>query len=272
MTDSPVARVSLSDLAGFPVFLGEDGLLEFGPGVLSPKPSRRTLDEAAPVLLYPGQEGPGTLYVMYRGTGLETDKRAMEDAGLRYDITVIYSGSIGSEYVKTVGHYHPKVPGQPWTYPEVYQVLSGTAHFLMQKGGEVSGEVEDFVVADFEAGDILLIPPFYGHVTVNPGPETLVMANFIARDFQSVYDPVRLRKGLAFYDVEHKGQSIFMPNDSYETHPKPRLQKMRDYPGLGLRRGESMYRAWQSGADLTFLRKPSLQGQLWESLGVRPKD
>ena len=34
----------------------------------------------------------------------------MEDAGLRYDITVIYPGLIGSEYVKTLGHYHPKVP------------------------------------------------------------------------------------------------------------------------------------------------------------------
>lgn len=271
MAGDPVAPVSLSDLTGFPLSMAEDGALTFGPGVKRPEISSRSLEDASPVLLYPSEDEPGTLYVMYRGTGLIKDRKAIEDAGLRYDITVIYPGTIGSEFVKTVGHYHPKVRGQPWTYPEVYQVLSGTAHFLMQRGGDVSGEVEDFAVADFERGDILLIPPFYGHVTTNPGKEPLVMANWLASEFQSVYDPVRLRKGLAFYDVEYKGQSIFMPNDSYESHPRPRLVKPVDYPELGLKRGESIYVAWQAGADLAFLRKPSLQAKLWESMGIYPR-
>jgi len=252
--------------------IAEDGSLAFGEGVKAPAASSRRLEDARPVLLYPSEEGPAVLYDMYRGTGLMKDQKAIQDAGLRYDVTVIYPGTIGSEFVKTVGHYHPKVPGQPWTYPEIYQVLSGAGHFLLQRGGEISGEVEDFAVADFEKGDILLIPPFYGHVTVNPSKEPLVIANWIAADFESVYDPVRLRKGLAFYDVEYKGQSIFMPNDSYESHPKPRLVKPRDYPEIGLKRGESMYQAWQRGADLRFLRKPSLQSSLWESMGVHPRD
>jgi len=272
MTGNSVAPASIADLAGFPVSLDEEGALRFGPGVVAPVPSLRKLQDASQVLLYPGEEGPPILYAMYRGTGLEKDRWAMESAGLRYDITVIFPGTIGSEYVKTVGHYHPKVPGQPWTYPEVYQVLSGKAHFLLQRGGEISGEVEDFIVADFSAGDILVIPPFYAHVTTNPGGEPLVMANWIASDFQSVYDPVRLRKGLAFYDVEYKDESIFMPNESYGSHPKPRLWAISDYPELGLRRGQSMYSAWQAGADLGFLRKPALKSGLWESLGVDPRD
>lgn len=261
---------SISELAGFPVSMKEDGELVFGAGVVAPVPSLRKLEDASQVLLYPGEEGPPVLYAMYRDTGLSKDKWARESAGLRYDITVIFPGTIGSEYVKTVGHYHPKVPGQSWTYPEVYQVLSGRAHFLLQRGGEISGEVEDFIVADFSAGDILLIPPFYGHVTTNPGKEPLVMANWIASEFQSVYDPVRLRKGLAFYDVEYKDESIFMPNESYGSHPKPRLWGKSDYPELGLRSGESMYTAWQAGADLSFLRKPSLKEDLWASMGVHP--
>lgn len=272
MSGNPVAPASISGLAGFPVDLDENGALGFGPGVVAPAPSLRKLEDASQVLLYPGEEGPPVLYAMYRGTGLEKDRWAMESAGLRYDITVIFPGTIGSEYVKTIGHYHPKVPGQPWTYPEVYQVLSGKAHFLLQRGGEISGEVDDFIVADFSTGDILVIPPFYAHVTTNPGSEPLVMANFIASDFQSVYDPVRLRKGLAFYDVEYKGESIFMPNESYGSHPKPRLWSVSDYPELGLRRGQSMYAAWQSGVDLAFLRKPDLKKGLWDSLKVRPRD
>jgi glucose-6-phosphate isomerase len=267
-----VPAVSLSRLAGFPVSLREDGLLDFGPGVLAPEPAARKLEELVPVLLYPREEGPETPYLMYRGTGLKKDQRAMAGSGLRFDITVIYPGTIGSEYVKTAGHYHPKVPGQPWTYPEVYQVLSGNAHFLLQRGGEVSGEVEDFEVADFGLGDILVIPPFYGHVTANPGKEPLVMANWIAAESQSVYEPVRLRKGLAFYDVEYKGQTVFMPNDSYESHPKPRLLKSVDFPELGLKCGESMYEAWQKGADLGFLVNPSLKERFWESVRVHPRN
>lgn len=266
------ASIELHELAGFQVSLGEDGRLVFGAGAVAPEPSSRVLKDLSQVLLYPGEPGPDPLYLMYRGTGAAADQRAMEDCGLRYDITVIYPGLIGSEYIKTLGHYHPKVPGQPWTYPEVYQVLHGEAHFLLQRGGEVSGQVDDFIVADFEEGDILVIPPFYGHVTANPGDVPLVMANWIARDFQSVYDPIKLRKGLAFYDVEYKGQSIFMPNESYGEHPKPRIVKPVDYSDIGLTQGQSMYRAWRDGADMSFLVKPSRASTMWESLGVQPQD
>jgi glucose-6-phosphate isomerase len=175
------------------------------------------------VLLYPGEPGPDPLYLMYRGTGLLKDRRAMEDAGLRYDITVIYPGKIGSEYVKTLRSLPSESPGPPLDLSRGLPGPPRQSPLPLAAGGEVSGQVDDFVVADFAEGDILLIPPFYGHVTVNPGDVPLVLANWIARDFQSVYDPVRLRKGLAFYDVEYKGQSIFMPNDSYGEHPKPRL-------------------------------------------------
>lgn len=257
--------IDISEYAGFEVFLNDDGLLEFGQNVLSPTPDARKKEDATYVLLYPEQDGPEILYLMYRGTGLKQDAIAMINSGLRYDITVIYPGKIGSEYVKTVGHYHPLVPGTSYTYPEIYQVLYGRAHFLMQKGGNISGEVEDFVVADFEPGDILLIPPHYAHVTVNPGNEPLIIANWIARDFASVYEPIKARRGMAYYDVEYKGSSIFMPNDAYSQYPKPRLEKPRDFPELGLYRMKSMYKSWQEGADLGFLVRPHLYEHLWNT-------
>ena len=265
-------NTDLSRIAGFPLTLKADGTLDFGQEAVAPEPSERLLKDMTQVLLYPSSTGPDPLYLMYRATGLKADQRRIRTQNLRYDITVIYPGQIGSEYVKTMGHYPPPVPGQPWTYPEVYQVLWGKGHYLLQRGGEVTGEVEDFIVADYEQGDILIVPPFYGHVTVNPGEEPLVMANWVSADFSSVYEPVLLRKGLAYYDVEYKGQSIFMPNDSYTTHPEPRLIKPADYPELGLYRNNSMYTAWQEGGDLAFLTKPELYGGMWRSMGVEPKE
>ncbi len=263
--------IDLSNMGGFPLTLRTDGYLEFGQDVMAPSPEARKLGDMACVLLYPEQDGPKVLYHMYRATGLKRDRIAMMNAGLRYDITVIHPGTIGSEYVKTLGHYHPLAPGQMYAYPEVYQVLYGKAHFLMQKGGEVSGEVEDFVIADFETGDILLVPPFYGHVTVNPASQPLVMSNWVFKDFASVYEPIKTRKGMAYYNVEYKGESIFMPNDKYGRHPKPRLQKAKDFANFGLYKGKSIYKAWQDGADLHFLVKPYLYAEFWESLGVSAK-
>src|SRR5690606_42153599 len=73
------------------------------------------------------------VYYMFRdlvknGSDLETIKAHH----LRYDITIIPSGMLGSEYIKTVGHYHPRVPGTDTSYPEIYQVLEGSATYLLQ--------------------------------------------------------------------------------------------------------------------------------------------
>jgi len=40
---------------------------------------------------------------------------------------------MGIEFVKTAGHYHPLIEGTGYTYPEIYEVLSGVAHYLLQK-------------------------------------------------------------------------------------------------------------------------------------------
>lgn len=259
---------ALADYAGLPLTLNEEGLLEFSGDSVKVVPEERALSELSEVLLYSGEKGPEVLYRMYRDTGLEKDRKNIQSQGLRYDVTVIYPGVIGQEYVKTLGHYHPKAPGDLFTYPEVYQVLQGEAHFLLQKGGDISGEIEDFAVAAFHPGDILIIPPFYGHATVNPKDEPLVMANWIAREFASSYDAVKLRKGLAYYEVNHKGEMTFMPNDSYSLHPKPRMIEPANLPQYGLSSGESIYKAWQDGADLRWLVKPSLAQDLWRSMGL----
>ena len=94
----------------------------------------------------------------------DSELEAIKAHHLRYDITVIPPAMLGSEYIKTVGHYHPRVPGTNVYYPEIYQVLEGSATYLLQK--VKSGEedfVMDVVVITAKKGDLVLVPPGYGH-------------------------------------------------------------------------------------------------------------
>ncbi|MBN1170481.1 glucose-6-phosphate isomerase [Candidatus Micrarchaeota archaeon] len=115
---------------------------------------------------------------------------------IRFDITVIPAGNIGDECPKTYGHYHPKSPGGPG-YPEIYQVLNGSAIYLLQKMN--SNETADVMIVDAKKGDVVLIPPDYGHVTINNGEEDLVMANLVYDGFSSSYGDFKSNRGAAYY-------------------------------------------------------------------------
>ena len=105
------------------------------------------------------------LYSMYRG--LKTNGK------LRYDETVVFPKMLGNEFNKTKGHYHIGA------YPELYMVLEGTAIYLLQKRN-AEGNIEDVFAVTVKAGECAVMPPLYGHVTVNPSEtEELKMANLL---------------------------------------------------------------------------------------------
>ena len=127
------------------------------------------------------------LYYMYRDLYLSNaDKDKLIDQNLRYDITIIPPRMLGVEYVKTAGHYHPIPPGGTVSYPELYEVLEGEAIYLLQKQ-----DMSDVAAVYAAAGDKVLVPPNYGHITINRSNKILKMANLVARDFSSIYDPIR---------------------------------------------------------------------------------
>ncbi|MEM4347975.1 MAG: glucose-6-phosphate isomerase family protein [Candidatus Anstonellaceae archaeon] len=155
--------------------------------------SVRTFAQMLPVLANPervSMEPDSPLYFMYR---------AVRKFGhLRYDITRILPCDLGGEYNKTFGHTHPKSPsGTPWS--EAYEVLDGKAHFLLQK---VSGlGVQDAVLVSAKKGEKILIPPGYGHVTINPGSEPLVLANLVSDQFEADYSIFAQMRGACFYEL-----------------------------------------------------------------------
>jgi glucose-6-phosphate isomerase len=156
--------------------------------------SVRTLGQMRQVLAFPDREedlpADMPLYFMYREAG--------KFGSIRYDITRIAAREVCGEFNKTFGHMHPPSPaGTPWS--EVYEVLEGEAHFLLQKVSQLG--VEDAALLSAKKGDCFIIPPGYGHVTVNPGKKELLMANLVSGGFEADYSMFAQRRGACFYEL-----------------------------------------------------------------------
>lgn len=164
-----------------------------------PEAHVRTVADMAGVLAAPeaGDEDPGRpLYFMYRDLAkTPADRSWLSSHALRYDVTVIPAGRVGPEFVKTKGHFHPANPAGTG-YPEVYEVLAGKAHFLLQ-----TRDASDVVLVEAVAGDVVVIPPGYGHVTINPGSDELALANIVSTAFESDYTQYVAMQGAAYYEM-----------------------------------------------------------------------
>lgn len=191
-----------------------------------------------------------TLYLMYRDCVLPHDRQSAEKLAVRYDITVLLPVRLGREYNKTKGHYHSEYkPGL--CYPELYQVLEGEAHILLQKpAGET---VSDVVLVIATEGQIVLVPPNYGHITINPTDRMLKMANWVSTRVQSFYEPFEAKGGGAYFEL---CDGLHIPNPRYGALPPLRVQHARDYPELGLRHGRPIYELIKTPDRLRFLSYP----------------
>lgn len=250
----------LLEAAGLPVALDQGCRLVFGTGLPLVEPAVRRLDDVRGVLADPAAGGLAELYYMYRDVALPADRPAFLAQGIRFDITVVRPGRIGREYIKTAGHYHPEVPGSGLTFPEVYQVISGRAHYLLQKvGPDASLADVELVVAG--PGDVVVVPPGYGHVTINADAEPLVMANLVEREFVSVYEPYVRRRGGAYYILAADGGPAFVPNRQYGEVPALRVTRAAEHPIRPARAGIPIYRRFldDPGA-FHFLVRPDHKG------------
>lgn len=199
------------------------------------------------------------LYYMYRDLALSRGDRAlMKSSHLRYDITIIPPRMLGREYVKTAGHYHPIVPGTDLSYTELYEVLEGTAHYLLQK--EEGGVITDVILVEAKKGDKVIIPPNYGHVTINPSNKELKMSNLVSDRFESIYGPYKERRGAAYYELAGGLEK----NTAYGQVPEVRRVKAKRSKELGLGRDEEIYSLVRKGIDrLDFLNTPQKHSWLF---------
>ncbi|HZD44246.1 MAG TPA: glucose-6-phosphate isomerase family protein [Methanomicrobiales archaeon] len=214
-----------------------------------PDPDLRTMDDMRVVLANPECPTPDRpLYYMYRNLARTDEDRAWLDAqDLRYDITVIPPGALCGEFVKTKGHYHPQNPAGV-EYPELYQVLSGQAHFLFQHR-----QLTDMVVCTAREGQAVLVPPGYGHVTINPGREVVVMANLVSSRFASDYEFFEGMQGAAYYECTG---GVWRKNPRYAVMPGLRFTEPPQIPELCLAHGSSIYLLLSREGCLDYLNHP----------------
>ncbi len=249
--------IDLSKFSGLPIKLdSETNKLTF-PIQIKTEPNVRYLKELKPVL-YEETSLPDNLqiYYMYRDICKPENREIMTQENLRYDITVIPPLIIGKEFIKTLGHYHPLTENSSLTYPEIYEVLNGTAHFLLQMVENV--RIEEATLIEAKSGERIIIPPNYGHITINPSKETLVMSNFVGRNFSSIYEPIIEMRGGVYYELLIEGKIEWLQNIRYK-HSKPlgreRLVSMKE---LNLREEEPLYKRFETNPNsFDFLVHPN---------------
>ncbi len=162
-----------------------------------------------------------SLYQMHRGVYFKKHRELFRD--IRHDLTVISFGTLNGEFIKTYGHYHPKVKNS--SFPEIYQVVSGVAVFLLQKE-----DLSEVLLVWAKAPETVIVPPDFGHITINLGKKELILANLVARSVKGLYAPFKEKRGGAYYLLEDNPAKI-QANPRYAKLPQPQHFRPQSFKG-----------------------------------------
>lgn len=163
----------------------------------------RKVSEMKPVLLdqefVTESNESQVLYTIFRGSINPAHREIFHNNRIRYDVTVIESYNLNREASKTFGHYHPMSQDGMNSYPEMYEVIEGEASFLLQK--ETGNNTTEVRIVNARKNDKVLIPPGYGHISVNIGHGKLVLSDLVSSQFKSEYDRIKEKHGGAVYII-----------------------------------------------------------------------
>lgn len=165
------------------------------------------------------------------------DEKIFVSADFMADLTVLNPGRVGSEYIKTVGHYHQYVPGTHIAYPEVYEAITPNIEYLLQSEPDENGKV-DVTWVITEPGDKVVMPPNWGHVSMNVGGKLAIETDLQKRDNPngSDYSMFKDRVGGAFYRTAEG----LVKNPNYEV-ASLRIVRPLEKPEWGLQKDISLY-------------------------------
>jgi len=221
-------KIDLQDVCGLAVSFDSDICdLIFGEGLNSPSYCVRKMRDLDAVW---ANKVEGDDQVIYRYTGglhLKEDASKWAEANVIYGIVMFEPGAFGGEYVKSSGQYHPPTGPTNQATPEIYTVLSGVGHFLLQKAGPPYDKIEDIVMVEVEEGETFVVPPDYGHLQINPSSQPLVFSYAVMDNMKGVYAPFKERQGAAFYEMADP-QNRFKRNTNYDEDIQLRVVQAAD--------------------------------------------
>ncbi|MBI2023857.1 glucose-6-phosphate isomerase [Candidatus Giovannonibacteria bacterium] len=224
---------------------------------MSGKSFIRKASDLSPVLFVPSTD-KRAIYEVEREQNDPEEQGLLQKLKIRYDITTIFPGLIGNELPKTFGHYHPRnLSGV--AYPEIYEVIENRAWYLIQRPNKNQPKViEEVYLIETKQNEKALIPPGFGHVTINPENKNLVMANFVANGFDFDYQTYENLRGSAYYLLHaDKDELVRLEKNSYyDKVPEIIKLKPKEIPELGITWDVPLYDMIKKPETLDFLIHP----------------
>ena len=225
--------------------------LELGEDLVVEDVAVRTLEAARDVYREPPDVAPALYHML---NGITPRARPEPDSALRLELTALRPGSVGPEWVKTIGHVHDTAPGGVG-YPEVYEVVAGAAVFLLFRE---RGPQTQSLLVDAAVGEGFVIPPGWHHLAVNPGDEAMVFADVVARAVVPDYSLLRARRGGPVY----LGAAGVRLNPRFSGGPVLRLRATElPFPDAHAGLADAFLRDRRA---LDYLLSPAAYAGLWE--------
>ena len=246
--------VSLEGACGLPVNLDTESChLLLGDSLNQPDYRIRKLHDLHAVRAAPVEEEDREIYRYTSGLWFPEDEDLWKKANVIYGIVVFVPGVFGGEYNKSSGQYHPIMPPNTMATPEVYSVLHGTGHFMLQKSSPPYEVIEEAIVVEVQAGETFIVPPNYGHLQINPSDEPLVFSYAVMDGMSGVYEPFRKTHGAIYYELAEEGYTF---NANYKEQIPLRIIKAGDICQLPFVNGHVTYQTIRDNLEqLIFLTK-----------------
>ncbi len=234
--------------SGLPIFYNEvTKEIEFRDGLTCEGSSKKTAGQMTDLLKDSTNiKEEEKMYSAYRNILFPQHEKILKQYDIRYDITVIEPGTVSGEYKKTSGHYHGYIDNDVYPYAEVYEVIKGEIIFILQKALNFDQKEEPVIekirVIHAKAGQSVIIPPFYGHCSINPTAEVSMFSNLAVVSCPLHYEPIQNKHGLSVYVMKAGESFLVVPNNNYRQAPEAKIMEPVEKKELGIEFGVPCYR------------------------------
>jgi len=208
--------------SGLPIELDQDkNILSFPNNLAVEEINEKSTSKLKGVMAQPELGSDDIAFRFYKGIYYEYDSPIFQEYSLRYDITFLLPGLMGSERKKTTGHFHKLLPGKSVSHAELYEVLQGTALYILQPIDDMSNtaegmQVKKIILVKLEAGSKIVVPANCSHCTVNYGTGPLIFSNLVLDSGANEYGGIAMHRGMGVYVTEVDNQLRIIPNPSYD--------------------------------------------------------